>query len=318
MDKIKNAHDKFFVKIFSNIENIRSFLKIALPDPILKELDFSSIEFDLKSYITGEIKGFFSDMVVKLQMQMEEKKKIDTDIYFLFEHKSYQDKKIFIQLLKYMYLMWQKDIDNEDPPRLIIPIVFYHGKTKWKMSQSFNDQFEVNKEVKKFLLNYKYILFDTNSWDLEDKRNEKLRDNVNLIAYLFLLKSTFERGLNSIKELIDFWHRKGLTGDTDLLLSSLNYIVSIKDIKPDELIRILKESEIQGGEIMPSLAQRWLDQGFEQGIEVGRLEGREEGEKKGRIETAKKLIKNEVSLDVISRATEIPKKELKKIADKAN
>jgi predicted transposase/invertase (TIGR01784 family) len=330
MDKIRNVHDKFFAKVFSNTENIRSFLKIALPDPVLEKLDFSSIEFDFKSYITGEIKGFSSDMVVKLKMQTEDEKPIDTDIYFLFEHKSYRDKKIYIQLLKYMYLMWQKDLDNGDPLRLIIPIVFYHGKAKWKMSQSFNDQFAVNEEVKKFLLNYKYILFNTNNWDLEDKRNEKLRDNLNLTAYLFLMKSSFEKGLDSIKKVIDFWHRKDLIGNTDLLMSSLNYIVSIKDIKPDELIEILKEREVQGGEIMPSLAQRWMEQGFDQGVEEGWIKGKKEGIKEGKevgikvgrevekLETAKKLIKNGVAMDIIVRATGIPKKELEKMAEKAN
>ena len=130
MDKIKNAHDRFFIKIFSDKYNIKSFLKISLPDALLKSLDFSKIEFDLKSYITGEIKGFFSDMVVKLRMKTGDNQNIETDIYFLFEHKSYQDNKIFIQLLKYMYLMWQKDIDAGKSPRVIIPIVFYHGKSK--------------------------------------------------------------------------------------------------------------------------------------------------------------------------------------------
>ena len=120
----------FFLKIFSNTENIKSFQKIALPSGVLKVLDFSTIEFDLKSNITGEIKGFSSDMVVKLRMLDKNKKKVDTDIYFLFEHKSYRDKRIFMQLLKYMYLMWQKDIDAGKPLRVIVPIVFYHDKYK--------------------------------------------------------------------------------------------------------------------------------------------------------------------------------------------
>jgi predicted transposase/invertase (TIGR01784 family) len=87
MDKIIKAHDKFFMKIFADTKNIKSFLEIALPSGVLKVLDFSNIEFDFRSYITGEIKGFSSD------------------IYILFEHKSYRDKKIFMQLLRYMYLM---------------------------------------------------------------------------------------------------------------------------------------------------------------------------------------------------------------------
>jgi len=65
---------------------------------------------------------------------------------------------------------------------------------------------------------------------------------------------------------------------------------------------------------MPSLAQRWLDQGIEQGFEEGRAKGREEG----KLETAKKLMKNGVAIDIITRSTGIPKKELEKIAAKAN
>lgn len=310
MDKIKNAHDRFFVKIFSNTENIKSFLKIALPSAVIKVLDFSAIEFDLKSYITGEIKGFFSDMVVKIRMLTGDSHKIGTDIYFLFEHKSYQDKKIFMQILKYMYLMWQKDTEDGNHLRVIIPIVFYHGKSEWKISHSFGDQFKVNKDVKEFLLNYKYILFDTNCWDLEDKRNENLRANVNFMAYLFLLKSAFHRGLDSVRRLIEFWHEKGLEGDIDLIMSSLNYIVSVRNIKPEKLIEILEESEIQGGEFMQSLAQRWVEQGIEQGIE----EGIEKGIEKGKLETAKELIKHGVDIEIIASATGFSKQEIKKLA----
>jgi len=322
MNKIKNAHDRFFVKVFSDKENIKSFLKISLPTGMLNVLDFSKIEFDLKSYITGEIKGFFSDMVVKIRMIAEKEKKVDADIYFLFEHKSYQDKKIFIQLLKYMYLMWQKDTDAGKPLRVIIPIVFYHDKYEWKMPQSFNDQFEVNKEVKEYLLNYKYVLFDTNYWDLEDKRNEKLKDNVNLMAYLFLMKNAFNKSMDALKRLIKFWIKRGLEEDTDLIISSLNYIVSTQNIDPEKIIEILEESEIQGGDIMQSLAQRWVEQGFEQGIEEGIEKGIEkgieQGIEKGKMQTAKKLLKKGIDIEIIAESTGFSKKEIKKLAAKSH
>ena len=321
MDKIRNVHDRFFLKIFSDVNNIRSFLELALPTQLLKVLDFSNIEFDLKSYITGEIKGFFSDMVIKTQMFTQDRKNIDADVYFLFEHKSYRDNRILIQLLKYMYLMWQKDTDAGKPLRIIIPIVFYHGKPDWNLPRSFSDQFEVSREIKEHLLNYRYVLFDTNKWDLDDERNQSVNGNVNLMAYLFLMKSSFHRGLDSIKKSFEFWQKRGLVEDTDFLLSSLNYIVSTKDVRPAELIKILEESEIQGGEIMPTLAQRWIDQGVELGIEEGIEKGMEKGiergiEKgieKGKIEAARGLIKNGVALDTIARSIGIPLKELKKL-----
>ena len=55
-------------------------------------------------------------------------KSLPADIYILFEHKSYHDDKVLMQLLKYMYLMYQKDADEGKQQRIIIPYIFYHGK----------------------------------------------------------------------------------------------------------------------------------------------------------------------------------------------
>ncbi|MCK4764082.1 MAG: hypothetical protein KAW12_17920, partial [Candidatus Aminicenantes bacterium] len=118
---------------------------------------------------------------------------------------------------------------------------------------------------------------------------------------------------DSIKKSFEFWQKRGLVEDTDFLLSSLNYIVSTKDVRPAELIKILEESEIQGGEIMPTLAQRWIDQGVELGIEEGIEKGIERGIEKGKIEAARGLIKNGVALGTIARSIGVPLKELKKL-----
>ena len=75
---------------------------------------------------------------------------IVVDIYILFEHKSYRDEAILIQLLCYMYLMWQKDFDAKRPLRVIVPVVFYHGKAKWNIPRNFNEQFDVSDEMRSF------------------------------------------------------------------------------------------------------------------------------------------------------------------------
>ena len=49
--------------------------------------------------------------------------------------------------------------------------------------------------------------------------------------------------------------------DRDRFLMVLEYVIMAKDIKEEELEEIVKEA---GGDTMPSLAQRWLDQGRQQ------------------------------------------------------
>ena len=146
MEKIDNIHDNFFKTVFSKIDNIKDFLFTSLPADIQNYIDFENIEIDNTSYVSENFKGYFSDVVVKTRIIDSE-----MDIYILFEHKSYQDKKIFIQLLRYMYLMWNKDIGENKPLRVIIPLVFYHGKKKWKLPVKFLEQFKIKEELKNYL-----------------------------------------------------------------------------------------------------------------------------------------------------------------------
>ncbi|MBR2106802.1 MAG: hypothetical protein IJ937_06020, partial [Treponema sp.] len=49
-----------------------------------------------------------------------------------------------------------------------------------------------------------------------------------------------------------------------------------------------------------------LAEGIEQGIEQGIVQGIEQGAKKTKIETAKKLLKEGLSVEQIARCTELP------------
>lgn len=314
MAKLNNVHDNFFKRVFSNQENIRAFLKMALPDELLKSIELADIDLDMTGYVSDDIKGHFSDIVVKTKINSG----IDTDIYFLFEHKSYEDQKIFIQFLKYMYLSWQRDSNDKKPLRVILPIVFYHGKKKWRHGSSFIDQFDVNNEIKKFLLNYRFILFDTNQWDFNDPRNKVLSENIFLLTSLLLMKGAMNKDMDVVAKVFDFWHETGLFKEKDHLQFFLTYIVSTKDISPHDLAKMLEESKISGGDIMPTLAQRWLEegkeqgmqQGVQQGLKQGKQLGKKDGLREGKIQTAKKALKEGLPIEVIARITQLPKKEI--------
>jgi predicted transposase/invertase (TIGR01784 family) len=156
-EPIDKIHDKMFFKIFRNSKNTRKFLSIALPEPILNRIILSKVKIDNTRYVSEKFDYLFSDIVVKTQMRAKQGKKvsetIDADIYILLEHKSYREPAILIQLLRYMLMVWEKDFAENKPPRVIIPLVFYHGKESWNMSQCFSDQFDVDDELKDFLLN---------------------------------------------------------------------------------------------------------------------------------------------------------------------
>ncbi len=301
MTEIDRINDKFFKKTFSDLDNTRAFLKIVLPEPLRKATDFSKIEIDTTNYVSNRFKESFSDAVVKTKIKTtdEKAKELDADIYILLEHKCYRDVAIFIQLLRYMYLMWQKDMDEKKPLRLIIPVVFYHGKEKWNIPRSFIEQFNVSDEIKKFLLNYRYILFDTRDWDFRDKRNEELKDNVFLLTALALMKSVGNEEFEPVREIFKFWHEKGFTREKDKILFFLMYISETKDIDPDRLKKILEDTKIRGGDIMPTLAQRL------------RNEGKEQWMKEEKIETARRMLNDNVSIENIVKYTGLTEQEVR-------
>jgi predicted transposase/invertase (TIGR01784 family) len=196
---------------------------------------------------------------------------------------------------------WQKDIDEKRPLRIIIPIVFYHGERDWKIPQSFVDQFDVEDEVKEFLLDYRYFLFDAKLWDFRTEKNKELKDNVFLLTAMALMKYAYTEETEGIEEIFRFWHEKGFTEDIEDIVFFLIYISETKIVSRDQLKKMLEKSSIDGGNFMQTLADRL------------RSEGKKEGRKEEKLETARRLIKRGVDMDIIAEATGFPKKEIEKL-----
>ncbi len=327
---IKNAHDSFFKKLFSDKNNVKSFLTISLPKDLLKNIELDKISIDATGYVSDTMKGYFSDIVVKTKIKGEEgeekkdkekgkkkgkKRKIPADIYIIFEHKSYRDRNIYFQLLKYMYMMWEKDYREGKELRVIIPLVFYHGRGKWRLSREFNSLFGVNDDVRKYLLNYEYLLFDTNEWDFEDEKNRGVRNNVMLMSGLLLMKSVFSKDIKGVERVFDLWSKMGFK-DEKLIISLLFYIVETRDIEEEKLKELIEEKNIGGDEIMRTLGRRWYEEGKQEGIQ----EGIQKGIEKGELERAKKVAKNMLirGLDIklISEVTGLSEKEVEEIKRK--
>jgi predicted transposase/invertase (TIGR01784 family) len=327
---IYQVNDSFFHKIFDNPENARDFLERVLPAELKEQLDLENIKIEDTKYVSNQFKKGFSDIVVKTSLKTKKGKKKLVYIYFIIEHKTEGRIEIFIQVLKYMVFEWEKDSNNNKPPRVIIPVVFYHGADQWKIPMSFADQFDVDDELKRFLLDYRYVLFDTNNWDFRDESNKELKKNVFLFTSMVFMKAAYKNDTEAIMEIFNFWHERGFIENKDIVLFFLAYISHTHEISRDKLKKMLDDSKIGGGEIMPTLAQQFKEEFREefreefmqtlgsqlkdQGKEEGKEEGKREGKREGKEETAKELIKRGVDMDIIEAATGLSREELKKIA----
>jgi predicted transposase/invertase (TIGR01784 family) len=93
----------------------------------------------------------------------------------------------------------------------------------------------------------------------------------------------------------------------------LTYLTETKDIKPEKLKEMLEESKIEGGDIMPTLAERWKNEGRNEGRKEGKEKWMKVGKKEGKLETAKELMKNGVPINIIAKSTGFTTKELEKL-----
>jgi predicted transposase/invertase (TIGR01784 family) len=151
-------------------------------------------------------------------------------------------------------------------------------------------------------LNYRYVLFDTRHWDFRKESDKELGENVFLLSAVALMKSVSHDDSDSILEVFRFWHEKGFI-NKDKILFFLTYISETKDIKSKELQELLEKTKIEGGDIMPTLAQRWKDEGKQEGLK--------EGIEINAKETARKMLEDGLTVETISKYTGLTEKEIK-------
>ena len=258
MKGLKRPHDSFFKRLMSDIEVVREFLKGVLPGELSRAIDYKSIRIADTEKVTRRYRKYFLDLSVECDLADKE-----SLIYFVFEHKSYPDRLTHIQILNYSTAVWEQNIRIGENPVPIIPIVFYHGKRRFNLPVQYSDYYNVPDALKKYLLDFRIVLFDTTQ--IEDHEIVTFTNNLYLSASLLTMKHIFEdlKGLEPA-----FKHMVKL--DRDRFLMVLEYVIMSKKIDEKELDKILRES---GVKTMPSLAQKWLEEGIQQGIQQGLKQG---------------------------------------------
>lgn len=131
---ITNIHDKFIKQILSNKELAVEFLHQYLPEALVRILDFETLAPKDTSYITGNLKTSYSDLIWGVKMKGKE----NLQISLLLEHKSSAEPNTTFQLLEYLALGYQKQLREKKRLELIVPILYYHGKHNWKFKSLEN------------------------------------------------------------------------------------------------------------------------------------------------------------------------------------
>jgi predicted transposase/invertase (TIGR01784 family) len=265
-----NPHDRFFKEIFSRQDAAQDFLRHYLPGELVDLIDLPSLEISKDGFIDPELQEHFSDLLYKVALQEGS----ESFIYILFEHKSYPDPLIAFQLLRYMVRIWEQSLKQQVHLLPIIPLVIYHGQQRWRVALEFAALFDLPELVRPFVPDYRYWLCDLSQYQDEEIRGEViLRVSLLLLKYIFRpeLRERLGDILGLLNQLLE--QQTGLA----YLETILRYLTGGTDrISEEELKEVVTELFEEGETLMPTIAEKWIEQGREEGLAQGLEKGRRE------------------------------------------
>jgi len=266
MTEIANPHDKFFKEVFSRRDVAIDFLRNYLPNDVFSCMDEENIYLRKDSFVDKELAAYFSDLLYQASL----KDGTDSYVYVLFEHKSYPEPLVAFHLLRYMIRIWEQDLKQGFSGKLspVIPIVIYHGTTRWNVDERFISLFKCPEELKCFLPDFTYALCDISRFSDEEIRGVViLKSTLLLLKYILRdeLRDHLPKILGLLRELA------GRKTGMEYLETVLTYVSCGTDRVDEEDVRRAVEEAfpIIGGEIMPTLAEKWIGQGMQQGVQQG-------------------------------------------------
>ncbi len=278
MDRITNPHDKLFRETLSDREVAADFLQNYLPGDILPLTDLNSLEICKDSFVEDDLKDYHSDLLYKVMLEGRE-----GYVYLLFEHKSYPDRLIHLQIAEYMLKIWRLVLKQKTETLLpvIIPLVLYHGERKWQYGAKFSALFAKHSEkLSAYIPDFEFVLRDLTQYSDEEIRGIVV-SRVVLLLFRHISDPDIAQKLPGIFSLM----REVIESEGGLRFFEkiLRYLSNTAEgITPNEIKRMVEESLSQekGGMVM-TIAEMMRKEGFEQGIRQGVQQGVQQGIQQG-------------------------------------
>ena len=187
------VHDPFTIQQFREIKQARSLFQEYAPRSLAEKARWESLKLLPGHFIDRSLRAHFADLLFSVEVEGE-----TILLYILFEHKSWVDSWVRLQLLAGMCGAWvdwarERVPTKERPVRLpfILPFVLYHGQRDWTVSKDFRDLVALPEglvsELKMHVPGFEHVLIDLHSIPMEE-----LRGTLIVKLVLGLLKAVSE------------------------------------------------------------------------------------------------------------------------------
>jgi len=304
------SHDGLFKKLMETQIGIQEFLKYYLPLELRQEIDLSTARLEKESYVEENLRKLLSDVVISVKKKDREK----VYTYALIEHQSSSDKWIAFRLLEYTIRLLKHHKTKREKLPLVYPVVVYNGIKPYTAPRNIWGLFEEPDKAKE-IMSGDYELVDLRSMPDEDIIG---KGHIGIMEYA--MKHIHDKDAPALLDSVLSNFKQTILEDRKMdyvYLKSLLWYTSFKITREQksELSGIIRKhlNKREGEEVMRSLAQSYIDEGVEKGIEQGIEKGIEKGREESMVKAAKALLKQGVSLAIITEATGLPKSRIEKL-----
>lgn len=298
---LDQPHDKFFKTAFSNKEVLTDFAQAFLPPDLLRDMDWSTLERYNETYLSADLTEYYVDLLFTVSFGEER-----VQLALLFEHKSYVEKYPHFQINQYLLNFWSRQEKDGAPLTPIVPIVIYHGETKWK-KKPVTAYFKHNRiELFQYVPSFDYVLINLEDVTTSNGLTLLRSDYARLTALLLNHSRNQRRLLRVFEEFADLFKRlsQSATGRTFIEASFL-YIYWTTDLNKWQVVAIFQNISRQTGETAMTTAERLINEGIEKGIE--------QGIDIASVRYVRGLLKLGMSAETIAAALELPLAEVQAI-----
>jgi predicted transposase/invertase (TIGR01784 family) len=134
-------HDAIFKKFLAHPDTAREFLGIHLPPALRAVCDLTTLSLKPDSFVEPGLRAAYTDILYSLHTTLG-----DGYIYCLIEHQSTPDPMMAFRMMQYCLRIMRAHLDNikEENSRklpIVIPLLFYQGKTAYPYSVDWFDCF---------------------------------------------------------------------------------------------------------------------------------------------------------------------------------
>jgi len=296
---IHNPYDKFFKEAFSHIEVVRSFIETYLQSRINFQISLDKLQLFQNDSVDSSLKESFSDIIYKTENTFEK-----APVYLLFEHKSFPDPQINIQIENYMHMLSEYSYKiHSDSILYIIPMIIYNGAGKWNIS----DEKEL-RCASKYASCPKYEFFD-----ISHMPDDQIRGTAFLrIVFLALKYVPGEQILNKLDYFAVLFKEMSEEKIESYLNTFSHYV---ENAAPQNIRKQLADRirRWEGRMDMPEVSQLFQmlknegrEEGIREGMKKGLEEGKVEGKNEGKIEDAHRMLQKGMSKALIREITGLP------------